>query len=644
MLNLVSRNNTLKKHLKEKGIENYLFTFDLMEYDFKTIQKTFDVSYFSKDKNLLTNYFVDSEKLKDYESIESSTNQLIIILIKKFKLRASVRKSNILSNKIFISDDYSFEPNVLNEDSIKVAIVNDNLYKWEYLNDYDYIFTSKEYVKELNMYDAVFPIEDNPIFHQVKFILNDLYKRKLNKFYYFIKEIRFQKVFPNINDYFKVLNSDYFDDQWYGDMYNLENNTDSVIHYLFIGGEKGYDPSPNFSTDEYYECNKDVQLKEVNPLIHYETYGKKHNRFISVLEKRKFDYDLILNSPYFDRDWYVSTYDIGGDVDPIDHYLDVGYIKRYNPGPDFSTQEYFDCNRDVKKILINPLVHYETFGREEKREIHFSDERHQKDYDLILNSPYFDKEWYENTYDLTGFDDSVYHYLNIGYAKGYDPGPNFSTNDYYEQNNDVKEHGMNPLIHYERYGRNENRFISVLEKKKLYYDLILNSPYFDRDWYVSTYDIGGDVDPIDHYLDVGYIKRYNPGPDFSTQEYFDCNRDVKEVLDNPLVHYERFGKEEKRNIHYSDQRHENDYDDISNSPYFDKEWYESTYDLTGFDDSVYHYLNIGYAKGYDPGPNFSTDEYYECNNDVKEHGMNPLVHYERYGRQEGRKLSLKYKS
>lgn len=113
--------------------------------------------------------------------------------------------------------------------------------------------------------------------------------------------------------------------------------------------------------------------------------------------------------------------------------------------------------------MENPLVHYELFGRKEKRDIYFSDEQHQEDHDLIFNSPYFDKHWYERNYDLNGYEDSIFHYLNIGYTKGYNPGPGFSTNDYYECHPDVKEHGMNPLLHYERYGRKEGRKLSLHE-------------------------------------------------------------------------------------------------------------------------------------------------------------------------------------
>jgi len=434
-----------------------------MEYDYKKIYKTFNISFFSKNIEFSGDYFVDFHELQDYEEIEKLTKNLIIVLIEKFKFRISFRKNANFSNEIIICDHYDFDPNRLkHEDSlIKIAIVKDNFDKWTNLCDYDYIFTLKEQLSELKQYDNVFSIEDKPVFNQIKFILNDLFKRKAADFYHFVKDINFENVFPKINDYFKVLNSELFDDEWYHDTYNLEKNTDSVIHFLLIGYAKGYNPGPNFNTEDYYKCNIDVMLKDINPLVHYEQYGKKENRIFSIEEKNKRDYDAILNSPYFDKEWYESTYGIGEDTDSVDHYLHIGFIKRYNPSRDFSTQEYFESNMDVKEIQENPLVHYEVYGRNENRKLCFSDEQHKIDYDTISNSPYFDRKWYLDHYDdLNGYEDPVYHYLHVGYTIGYDPGPDFSTDEYHACNLDVQKHGMNPLLHYERYGRREQRKLS----------------------------------------------------------------------------------------------------------------------------------------------------------------------------------------
>lgn len=639
-LNFFRKNSSQRKYLSENKISHYLLTCDLMEYNFKDINKTFNISYFSKSNDLISEKFSDSKNLKDYESFEKSTDENIEILIKKFKLRISFIQSNKFSKEIIISDDYGFNPNLLphSDSIIKIAIVKDNPEEWinnSNLTGYDYIFTLTENYKELIKNKTCFVINNGNVYENIKTILNILYKRKVDKFYLFLKNTGFSKVFPSEKDYFKVLDSEYFDEDWYREKYSLSDNTDSVIHFLLVGYIKGNDPSPNFSTHEYYECNKDVEIASLNPLVHYETHGRKENRIIHVSEMPKRNYSIIYNSPYFDEEWYKSTYGLDKNIDAVDHYLNVGFTKGYHPGPNFNNLGYYESNADVKETHMNPLLHYELYGRKENRAL-FIENRYEQFYSSILNSPYFDGEWYKFTYDIGDWD-PIEHYLNIGFTLCFNPGPDFSTIDYYECNDDVKEYGMNPLAHYELYGRKEKRPFNITEMYQRDYSLILNSPFFDEDWYRSTYNIG-EEDIVDHYLNIGFLKGFNPGPDFSTFEYFECNKDVKEWKMNPLIHYEFYGRKENRTL-FSENRYEQFYSSVSNSPYFDNGWYKSTYDIADWD-AAEHYLKIGFALGYNPGPDFNTRDYYEANPDVDEYGMNPLVHYEIYGRNENRKLKL----
>ena len=53
-------------------------------------------------------------------------------------------------------------------------------------------------------------------------------------------------------------------------------------------------------------------------------------------------------------------------------------------------------------------------------------------------------------------------------------------------------------------------------------------------------------------------------------------------------------------------------------------------------DPVMHYLRFGAAEGRDPSPSFSNDYYLRANPDVVETGINPLLHFVRYGAREGR--------
>ena len=71
----------------------------------------------------------------------------------------------------------------------------------------------------------------------------------------------------------------------------------------------------------------------------------------------------------------------------------------------------------------------------------------------------FDKKWYEQHYlESTKYSGSSYqHYIQVGWKKGYDPSPYFSTKKYLENNPDVKESGICPLLHYMKDGKRENR-------------------------------------------------------------------------------------------------------------------------------------------------------------------------------------------
>lgn len=72
---------------------------------------------------------------------------------------------------------------------------------------------------------------------------------------------------------------------------------------------------------------------------------------------------VIERSRFFDKDWYKKKYGVTGD--PASHYLKEGWLKDFNPSEKFSTKDYLINNPDISGI--NPLVHYEVFGKNEGR-------------------------------------------------------------------------------------------------------------------------------------------------------------------------------------------------------------------------------------------------------------------------------------
>lgn len=78
---------------------------------------------------------------------------------------------------------------------------------------------------------------------------------------------------------------------------------------------------------------------------------------------------------------------------------------------------------------------------------------------VIARSPLFDENWYLSATlsAKSSVFDPAYHYYHIGARMGRNPGPAFDTLGYLLAHPDVAEAGINPLLHFEKYGRNEGR-------------------------------------------------------------------------------------------------------------------------------------------------------------------------------------------
>lgn len=128
------------------------------------------------------------------------------------------------------------------------------------------------------------------------------------------------------------------------------------------------------------------------------------------------------------------------------------------------------------KILPKFLLHlidkmeakwfiYRNFRRY-KSEIHSKVRMHE--IKEILKSSFFDAQYYKEAYQIELEDIGLAaHYAYIGFRQEYNPSPSFSGKGYYWQRPDVRKCGMNPLLHYEKYGFREGvKPISVSDFEK----------------------------------------------------------------------------------------------------------------------------------------------------------------------------------
>jgi len=169
-----------------------------------------------------------------------------------------------------------------------------------------------------------------------------------------------------------IKNSEFWDEQYYlSQKPDLKGYKNPIEHYLLIGYKEGFDPCENFSTEYYLANNADVAAANTNPLVHYLRNGIAEGRKIKVEDVREEvseDYLLIKESGLFDEAYYLKqSPDIAQDETPIDHYIQRGYKEGLSPSRDFSSSGYYDCNPDVGKLGVNPLLHYLKFGKAESR-------------------------------------------------------------------------------------------------------------------------------------------------------------------------------------------------------------------------------------------------------------------------------------
>ena len=182
--------------------------------------------------------------------------------------------------------------------------------------------------------------------------------------------------------------------------------------------------------------------------------------------------------------------------------------------------------------------------------------------------------------------------------------------------------------------------------------LIRGSSLFDAEWYRARHPdivarprrlaLGGRDEAARlaaHYLHHGAAEGRDPGPGFGTRAYYLAHPDVAGAGWNALVHYEVAGRAEGREAAPAGAgpSEASDAALIEASELFDAAWYAAAHpEIPEGMTPAEHYLAVGAAAGHDPGPAFGTTDYLDANPDIGQAGVNPLVHYLRHGREEGR--------
>lgn len=89
---------------------------------------------------------------------------------------------------------------------------------------------------------------------------------------------------------------------------------------------------------------------------------KKHIKYLKY-------YWILYRSNIFDIEFYLENNpDVReSQINPIWHYIKIGWREGRNPSSNFDTNFYLQNNPDVKEAGVNPLIHYIFFGQHENR-------------------------------------------------------------------------------------------------------------------------------------------------------------------------------------------------------------------------------------------------------------------------------------
>ena len=295
--------------------------------------------------------------------------------------------------------------------------------------------------------------------------------------------------------------------------------------------------SETFFPEGYLELYPGVKKAGQDPWKNYIQYGKKHGRSDGSRPPESF-----FSEGYLEL--YPDVKESG--IDPWRHYVlygkKEGRLDGREPPETFFPEGYLALYPSVEKAGVNPWKNYVLYGKKEGR----SDGREPPET--------FFPEGYLALYpsvEKAGIDPWK-HYVLYGKKEGRSDGRKPPEDKFYAAGYlflypDVKGAGLDPWEHYAKYGKKEGRGTGVSLREKVKnnkdYETIVLSDLFDSEYYRKYVDEETD-DIVNHFIKNGH--ELNPSAYFDSKRYLEDYPDVLRNKINPLIHYERYGKEKGR--------------------------------------------------------------------------------------------------
>lgn len=202
----------------------------------------------------------------------------------------------------------------------------------------------------------------------------------------------------------------------------------------------------------------------------------------------------------FDAAYYLSVNPdvLAAGLDPLKHYMVHGWRENRRPNDWFNPVEYIARHGETLGDTTNPFIHFLTHqGSEDvvleanlqtlRRNVvlYWTDRYKAGENDIVrplvlsssmptkeslaLVAETFDAKYYleQNPEIKERSIDPLLHFMTLGWVENRDPSPDFSMTYYLKRNNDVRRAGVNPYTHYLKSGFREKwrQFATVKEAR-----------------------------------------------------------------------------------------------------------------------------------------------------------------------------------
>ncbi|MEP7704320.1 rhamnan synthesis F family protein [Paraglaciecola sp. 25GB23A] len=269
---------------------------------------------------------------------------------------------------------------------------------------------------------------------------------------------------------------------------------------------------------------------------------------------------------------------------------------------------------------------------------------------------------YKKVNQLRPDDEPVVHCVKNGkYNDVYVPGY-FSTADYLALNKEAIESDKHPVVHYEEAIRNGGRpkkpsffskkvkKVKIAQLKREEIDGVLLSPQELEDFFFfftapipwinfHTEELEKDyIDIIIYVIKSWKTERIIIKGVYDSKVYLENNKDVEQAGLNPLLHFYKYGNQEKRTARENIENRKFEIDIIhSKNVNWDGFFKHNNITLKRQKEAVEYYVDNWRYENLQLEGFFDTGFYLKNYPDIAAVGINPLFHYVTNGMEEGRK-------